>query len=125
MKKIKQMGIWMDHSSALLMELADDAIIRSNVLSDFTHEDKEFSLTKSEKVMHNKEHQQRNSYYKKLGDVIKNFNDVVLFGPTNAKDELLNILKGDHHFEHIKIIVKHSDKMQESQMHTFVKEYFK
>jgi hypothetical protein len=50
---------------------------------------------------------------------------VVLFGPTDAKKELLNLVKTDHLFEGIKIEVKNSDKMTEDQMHTFVRDYFK
>lgn len=65
------------------------------------------------------------SYYKKLGDIIKKYQEVVLFGPTDAKNELLNLLKTDHLFEDIKIELINSDKMVESQMQTFVREYFK
>jgi hypothetical protein len=48
-----------------------------------------------------------------------------LFGPTDAKNELLNMVKTDHLFNEIKIEVENSDKMTESQMHTFVRDYFK
>ena len=75
--------------------------------------------------MHTKEQHQQSSYYKKLRDAIKNYQEVVLFGPTDAKNELLNLLKADHLFENIKIEVKHYDKMTENQMHAFVREYFK
>jgi stalled ribosome rescue protein Dom34 len=75
--------------------------------------------------MHIKEQHLHSSYYKKLSDAIKNYQEVVLFGPTEAKEELLNLLKNDHLFENIKISIKNTDKMTEYQMHTFVKEYFK
>ncbi len=47
-----------------------------------------------------------------------------LFGPTNAKTELVNILKSDHHFDKVKIDVKPADKMTVNQQEEFVKEYF-
>jgi hypothetical protein len=125
MKNIKQMGIWMDHSGAFLMELKDDAILQNAIASEFTHLDKEEGLSKSEKHMHIKEQHLHSSYYKKISDAIKNYQEVVLFGPTEAKEELLNLLKNDHLFENIKISIKNTDKMTEYQMHTFVKEYFK
>ena len=53
-----------------------------------------------------------------------NFDEVVLFGPTNAKAELLNVLKADHRFENIKIEVQQADKMSDKQQQAFVKEYF-
>jgi hypothetical protein len=92
--------------------------------SQFTHEDKEISLRKSESLMHNKEQQQQSEYYKKLGSVILNYNEVLLFGPTDAKVELYNILKADQHFEKIKIETKQADKMTENQQHAFVREYY-
>jgi len=125
MKNVKQMGIWMDHSTAFLMELINDKFVENTVVSEFTHEKKESSLRKGENLMHNKEHHQQLSYYKKLSDIIKNYEAVILFGPTDAKNELLNILKADHLFKNIKIEVKHSDKMTKNHMRDLVRSYFK
>jgi hypothetical protein len=124
MKKIKQMGIWMDHSIAFLMELTNNTIIENSVVSEFTHQDKEEGLFKSEKHMHLKEQHMQSDYFKKLSAIIRNYQEVLLFGPTDAKKELLNLLKADHLFENIKIEVKHSDKMTKNDMHAFVIEYF-
>jgi len=125
MKSIKQIGIWMDHSTASIMELSDDTIVTHSVVSESTYQKKEHSFIKHEKLIHNKEQQQQSNYYKKLSDIIKNYQEVILFGPTDAKNELLNLLKDDRLFENIKIVVEHADKMTENQMHAFVKEYFK
>jgi len=35
----------------------------------------------------------QSGYYKKLSDAILKFQQVLLFGPTEAKNELLNLLK--------------------------------
>ena len=67
---------------------------------------------------------QQSEYYKKLGEIIKNYEGVILFGPTEAKVELFNTLKADHHFEKINIEVKQADKMTENQQHAFVREHF-
>ncbi len=121
---VKRLGIWMDHSNAHLMELTIDPMKTNTITSTFTHTEKEESLSKNENLMHNKEQQQQSAYYKQLGDAIKNYTDVILFGPTNAKVELFNILKADHLFAKIKIETKQADKMTENQQHAFVKEYF-
>lgn len=114
----------MDSESAHFMEFAD-APAQDNVIeSTFTHEVKEVSLGKNENIMHNKEQHQQADYYKRLGEVIKNYDEVLLFGPTNAKAELVNILKDDHHFDKIKIEVMQADKMTENQLHAFVKNHF-
>ena len=117
-------GIWMDHSNAHIMEFTADPIQTNTITSKFTHEEKEDSLGRSEHVMHNKEQHQQAAYYKQLGEKIKNYTDVILFGPTNAKDELFNILKEDHRFANIKINVQQADKMTENQQHAFVRKYF-
>ena len=124
MTTAKNLGIWMDHSSAHLMEFTTDPIQTKIIESKFTHLAKEQSLKKSEHIMHNKEQHQQSEYYKQLGEIIKNYEEVILFGPTEAKVELFNTLKADHHFKKIKIEVKQADKMTENQQHAFVREHF-
>ena len=115
----------MDHSVAHLLELTTDAVVTSTIESDFTHRDKEHSLSKSEQLMHNKEQHQMSAYFQKLGDAIRDYHEVLLFGPTTAKTELLNVLRADHRFEKIKIDVKDADRMTQNQLHAFVKEHFR
>ena len=124
MTTTKNLGIWMDHSNAHLMEFTTDPVETNTIASTFTHEGRKDSLDKSEHVMHNKEQHEQSAYYEKLGEVIKNYEAVILFGPTDAKVELFNILRSDHLFEKIKIGVKQTDKMTENQQHAFVRAYF-
>jgi hypothetical protein len=124
MNNIRKLGIWMDHSNAYLIELANDIIVQ-RVVSELANHETEFNFYKGEKLIHKKEQHLQLSYYKKIGDIIKKYQDVVIFGPTDAKNELLNQIKTDHLFEDIKIEVKNSDKMTEDQMKTFVRDYFK
>jgi hypothetical protein len=124
MNNVRKLGIWMDHSNAYLMELANDIIVQ-RVVSELANHETEFNFYKGEKLIHKKEQHLQLSYYKKISEIIKKYQDVVLFGPTDAKNELLNKIKTDHLFEDIKIEVKNSDKMTEDQMQTFVRDYFK
>ena len=78
----------------------------------------------SENGMHQKEQHEQAAYYKELGEVIINYQDVLLFGPTSAKTELLNVLRADRRFEKVKIEIKDSDKMSQNRQHAFVKDYF-
>ncbi len=123
MTTTKKLGIWMDHASAHLMEYNDD--IKTDVIvSESTHAEKEKTLQKGESMMHNKNQQQLAEYYKSIGEAVKNYDDVLIFGPTNARVELLNILKADMHFDKIKIESMPADKMTENQEHAFVRDYF-
>ncbi len=114
----------MDHANAHLMEFTTDPITTDIISNAYSHREKEHSLGKSEESMHNKQQQSQHEYYKKLGDIIRNYQDVVLFGPTNAKIELLNLLRADHQFEKIKLETKDSDKMTQNEQHAFVRDYF-
>ncbi|MEO5570149.1 MAG: hypothetical protein ABIT08_13880 [Bacteroidia bacterium] len=57
-------------------------------------------------MMHNKEQHQQAEFYKQLDEKIKNYDEVILFGPKDAKAESLNLLKADYRFAKIKIETK-------------------
>jgi stalled ribosome rescue protein Dom34 len=120
----KKLAIWMDHASAHTIEYPGDENITKTITSDFTHTEKKESLEKSEHSMHNKEQHEQSGYYKELAKVIANYDFVLLFGPTNAKSELLNFLRADHRFDQIKIVIKTADKMDVHEQKKFVKKYF-
>ncbi|WP_452231646.1 hypothetical protein [Lacinutrix sp. MEBiC02595] len=124
MKNTKNLGIWMDHSIANLIDLNSKKHCNS-IESEFTFGTKEEALNKSESGMHNKKQQMQEAYYKEIGDVILNYTNVLLFGPTNAKTELHNYLHKDLHFKNIKMDVESADKMTDNQQHAFVKNHFK
>jgi hypothetical protein len=124
MSNTNKLGIWMDHANAHLMEYTSGPIQTDILTSKFTHEEKEQSLHKGEFLMHNKEQHEQSAYYKMLGQKIKGYSEVVLFGPTSAKTELFNVLRADHQFEKIKIDLQQTDKMTEKQQHAFVRNHF-
>jgi stalled ribosome rescue protein Dom34 len=74
--------------------------------------------------MHNKEQHQQNEYYEKIGEEIRKYDNVLLFGPTNAKSELYNILKKNHLFNDIKITLQQTDKLTAHQKIACVKDFF-
>lgn len=125
MQSSTQLAIFMDNAAAHIMELNQGKITNKTIDSKFTHQMREEALSKSENVMHEKEQQHQAAYYDALANVIKDYSNVLIFGPTNAKLELHNILKEDKHFDAIKIEIKSSDKMNEAQQEAFVKDHFK
>ena len=74
--------------------------------------------------MHTKEQHQHGAFYKKLGERIRKYKEVILFGPTSAKSELANILRDNPLFDSIKIDIESADKMTDNQSHAFVKKHF-
>lgn len=125
METTKKLGIWMDHSIAHLMKLTNDTIVTISIKQNSTLPAKEQNMGVHERLRHNKEQTELSAYFKKLSDVIIDYDEVILFGPTDAKTELFNLLKNNHHFDNIKIGIKSADKMTENQQQLFVKKYFK
>ena len=121
----KQVGIWMDHSFAFIMTLENKKVVENIVELEIPHLETDYDSGNNEKLKDNKSQQFQLNYYRKLIDCIKNYQDVILFGPTDAKNELLNLLKTEHFFKNIHIEIQDSDKMTTMQMHEFVTSYFK
>lgn len=125
MKTVKKIGIWMDHSNAHIIEFGTETKEMKIIASDFTFQDRVETLQRSESEMHNKEQHKQATFYKNISKIIKNFDDVILFGPTDAKVELYNTLKENHQFDKIIIEVKNSDNMSDEAQRLFVDDYFK
>jgi hypothetical protein len=124
MTKAKYLGIWMDHAAAHLTEFNPGPIRTRTVESKFTHQQKEADPEKAEHLMHEKEQHKQAEYYRALCEAIKEYDDVLLFGPTDAKLELYNLIKSDQLFANIKIEVKPADKMTAKEQHAFVDTHF-
>ncbi len=123
METNNNLGIWMDHSTAHLIDINSKKENHS-IMSKFTSETKEEALSRSEILMHNKRQQMHEKFYKKIGAEILKYKQVLLFGPTNAKVELHNYLNKDLHFKDIIIDIETADKMTDNEKDAFVKNYF-
>jgi hypothetical protein len=122
MKTIKQLGIWMDDSISNLIELSNDKIVRNTIeLSPALPEQIE---DLDESLMNNKEQNQLTDYFLNLSKVIKEYNEVLLFGPSSTKTELFDRLKEDNQFDEIQIDVLAAEKMNDNQQEAFVRKFF-
>ena len=124
MKTEKRIGIFMDHSTAHFIEIDNAENELEAISSTFNNFEKHESLSKSESLMHNKEQHETHDFYKKISEIVLKYNHVLLFGPTNAKVELYNILEKDHRFENIKIEHQTTEKLTENQQTAFVNDFF-
>lgn len=123
MEKNKKIGIWMDHSVANLIT-PNGAKVEQSIHSKFNSQVKEQALSRSESIMHNKEHQMHEAFYKEIGIEMLRYNHVLLFGPTSAKTELHNFINKDLHFKDIQIDIENTDKISEDEQCAFVKRHF-
>lgn len=119
----KKLGIWMDHTIAHLYEIKNKSMTSNTLESIFLQSEKQ-NFGRDESLKQNTEQNQDLDFYKRLGEVIKEYAEVFLFGPTNAKKELFNLLREDTQYNDIKFELETTDKLTENQMHAFVKEHF-
>lgn len=124
MNKTKKLGIWMDHSIAHLIVFPIDSNANQDIECSFTHEAREESLQRGESTMHTKEQGEQNDYYRELAAIIRDYDEVLLFGPTDAKTELYYTFNENNLFADIEVEIMQADKMTENQQHAFVREYF-
>ena len=124
MKSLKRLGIWMDHSTANIMELSNDKVITVTLDSTPAFPDQIENLRMDERLMHNKVKNEQSDFYEKLSYIINDYDEVLLFGPTDAKTELFNLLKDNRRFEKIKISIEPTDKITENQQHAFLKNFY-
>jgi len=117
---VKKLGIWMDHSSMHIIEFSSNPVVTKTIESKFTRDDKMSRINSigTKILLH------QTMFYKQLGEIIRHYEEVILFGPTVAKNELLNTLSSDQQFEKTKITVVHADKMSKEQQYIFVRDYF-
>ncbi len=114
----------MDHSIAYLIDLSNDPFSTAIIESKPEQKPDDQYVYKDESHLLNIEHGQLSTYYNNLGDVILGYESVILFGPTDAKSELLNLLNKNHLFNKIKIEICSTDKMSETERNSFVNNYF-
>ena len=103
MNKVKQLGIWMDHSKAIIIELYDHKLFSKEIVFKQSPMENE-NVDTHEVMVHSKEQTHNQSvFFKEISNTIRNYRNVLLFGPTDAKNELFNLLKAGccidgHHY---------------------------
>ncbi len=90
--------------------------------ADGTRWDKHSSSNEYHKNL--KETEQLKRYYDTLTKLLSEYDEILLFGPTKAKVELNNHLKGIKSFSNKAIFVESTDNMTDNQKLAFAREFF-
>jgi len=139
-KETNQIGVWLNHSqahfighkaeSAFFIETIDspyESIIREegegNDKTRFSSNTERGS--NNEKRKHNIIQNELDEYFKILEGKLESYQEILLFGPGTAKEELFNRLSENKLFKGKNIEVKSSDKLTENQMLSYVLDFFK
>lgn len=119
-----KIGIWMDYSTAHIMEFSEKPHEIKTIESTFATKLKSKEKERGERHLHAVAKQCQADYFKKIAANILNYDKVLLFGPTHAKTELFNMLSEDHRFFKIKTYLKDAGKMTLNQRNRFIYEHF-
>lgn len=106
MNTAHKLGVWIDHQEANLIEYAGKTVQLNSISRDEQMSDKNF-------------------YFLRVASIIQQYDEVVLFGRSDAKAQLFNLLNDYSLLFNTKIdLYPTAVDMTENQKHLFVKEYF-
>nr|MBF0222614.1 hypothetical protein [Desulfobulbaceae bacterium] len=127
-------GLWIDHRKAVIVAISDKEeeikVIESKVEKQLGRSSGKRSTTSFEAQMvpadnsqDKKFTAQLNTYYEEVISVIHNAESLLIFGPGEAKGELVKQLEKDKLAERI-VSVETADQMTDPQITAKVREYF-
>lgn len=136
--KIDQVAVWLDHASAEIIEYHNGESVLLETIespydrkpriegegSDVTRFGRTYS-SNNEDRKHNRLQNELNSYFTDLENRVKDYKEILLFGPTNAKDQLYNRLMENKIFSAKTLAVESVDTLTENQKMAFARDFFK
>lgn len=121
MSGTKKLGIFINNTIAQLMEFTHDTTEIKTMTSYFQNDVTADALGKTIPAKLKRE---LKTYFRKLGDIIEHYDEIVVFGPNNTKKQLYQHLRYDKNFGKIKMDLKDSINLDYEQQQEFVKNYF-
>lgn len=130
-------AVWMDHSIAkLIYPKGNENYAVENLISPHDIHPREdgqgpdhtslgnYRESNNEYSRNHKEMEELHEFYHALRKVLGKYDEILLFGPTKAKEEFLNIILNDKSFNGKRISIENSDKLSDHQLISYVKKYF-
>jgi hypothetical protein len=125
MKNKRKLGIWMCHSQIHLMEYNNETPIDMDNIpcidKDGTNSSEpviEFSEAQKAEIF------RKQQEYKNLAVKILDYDEIILFGPIDAKKEFETYLETNVKFQLPSIEIKQTENMTEAQQLAFVQYHF-
>ena len=127
-KNTSRIGLWLDHSVAHFIEFKKGKVIIESIDSPVETQVRnkgekgtgtklsKTRYTNNEKVKNDRHQNQLQEYYKVLSKMIKPYDWVYIFGPTTAKNELINYVRSKEKLKNKTYILGSADEMTVNQM---------
>ena len=124
MIKTKQLAIFMDDRNALFIELYNHMIVSRNIVFKSKENEGYINYNYSIPSLGSDKHHQL-AFYKQISNIIRNYQQVVFFGPIDTKKEFNNLLNTDEHLKNIKIEFVSTKEMTNFQIAEFALNFYK
>jgi hypothetical protein len=132
----KQIGVWLDSKEATIIALVEDQEPQINRIRSGIHTGHSkggwrtaspwgpTSVVSESKILEKRTHEE-NDYFERVIAAVQGADEVFIFGPSEAKDHLLNVIKDERkHFHPSLRAVLTADKMTLNQKIARVREFF-
>lgn len=135
METNKKIALWMNYHEAEFISCESSNKILKHIASEHDKMPREdgqgatgtqFGNTSSnnEFKANHKEAGQNKHFFSLLEKELQPYDEILICGPTKAKDELKNLIAANKHFTNKTIHVESSDEITENQKLAFVRDYF-
>lgn len=138
---MSKIGVWMDHAKAMFLEPGKSSdeieIIESPHVTNLrvegesndttlfnSREEKGYHTSGNEFRKNQTDQNEHKQYYQSLEEKLTVYEDILLIGPSKAKEEFHNLLKNNKQFDNKNITVLAADKMTDNQLAAYFREAF-
>lgn len=135
MSDIKKIGLWIDYTKADFIDVNSENKILKTINSGYDKTPREegrgadgtrwgANSSSNEHRKENKLQGQLDKYYREVEKELSDYNEILVFGPGMAKNELKNILNENKLFNDKKLHIESSDSLTSKQLLAYVRNYF-
>ena len=120
-KQKQYAGIWLDgqHAAIISSNESDEYVISARVKSpDSQSGGSEHAINNGKKTEHSK-------YFKDVSQHLQGFDEILIFGPGQAQEQLQNHLKSEVTFNDKQVSIDSADQLTDPQMIAKVRDFFK
>jgi hypothetical protein len=121
---MKKLGIYMEKSSARLIEFTIDILKTKSDLACFDYFDEKHPIERNLNHIEYQDAYLQNQYLNKLSEYALYYNEVLLFGKSNTTNKLFELMAYDNRFYKINITIKQTGIMTLNEQNNFVSDYF-
>jgi hypothetical protein len=121
---MKKLGIYMEQSSARLIEFTIDILKTKSDIACFNYFDEKHPKERNQYHIEYQDAYLQNQFLNKLSEYALYYNEVLLFGKSNTTNKLFDLMAYDNRFYKIKIAIKQTGIMTYNEQNNFVSDYF-